>query len=195
VFLRRPGIKHEPQPLKDHSRDDERRRRQALLEALPRLRRFARSLASNRHDADDLVQATVERALERGMPEEQDVLRWSFRVCKNLWIDELRAQRVRVVAAQRPELADEPTVSGEAVAVGELTLREVERAMATLPEEQRLVLSLVAVEGLSYRETAEVLETPIGTVMSRLARARAALATLFAASPASSVGDVESEHE
>jgi len=166
--------------LKDHSIEDERRRRQALLEALPRLRRFARSLVGNRHDADDLVQATVERALERGMPEEQDVLRWSFRVCKNLWIDELRARSVRTAAAREPELADEPTVSGEAVAVGELALREVERAMATLPEEQRVVLSLVAVEGLSYRETAEVLETPIGTVMSRLSRARAALAAQFA---------------
>jgi RNA polymerase sigma-70 factor (ECF subfamily) len=78
-----------------------------------------------------------------------------------------------------PELADEPVISGENVALGELTLREVERAMTLLPEEQRLVLSLVAVEGLAYREAAEVLEAPIGTVMSRLARARAALARHF----------------
>ena len=78
-------------------------------------------------------------------------------------------------AAQRPELAEEPVVSGEDVAVGELTLREVEHAMKSLPDDHRAVLALVAVEGLSYREAAAVLETPIGTVMSRFARARAAL--------------------
>ncbi len=116
-------------------------------------------------------------------------------MCKNLWIDERRAHSVGIAAAQRPELADEPTVSGEAVAVGELTLREVERAMAALPEEQRLVLSLVAVEGLSYREAAEVLEAPIGTVMSRLSRARAALATQFMEGTSGPLGDVETGHE
>lgn len=125
------------------------------------------------------MQSTVERVLERGVPDNVDVLRWMFKVCRNLWIDELRSAEVRQRAALRPELAEEPVVSGEDVALGELTLREVERAMASLPEEQRTVLSLVAVEGLSYREAAEVLDTPIGTVMSRLARARAALATRF----------------
>jgi RNA polymerase sigma-70 factor (ECF subfamily) len=166
--------------LTRQSGNAEERRRAAILEALPSLRRFARSLTGNRHDADDLVQATVERALERGMPSEADAMRWLFKVCKNIWIDELRAQAVRAAAAQRPELAEHPTVSGEAVALGELTLREVDRAMAALPDEQRVVLALVAVEGLTYREAAEVLETPIGTVMSRLARARAALAAQFA---------------
>lgn len=150
--------------------------REAMLEALPRLRRFARSLAGNRHDADDLLQNTVERVLDRGVPEQVDVGRWMFKVCKNLWIDELRAHSVRVRAAASPELTEEPAVSGEAVAFGELELREVDRAMASLPDEQRLVLALVAVEGLTYREAAEVLDTPLGTIMSRLARARAALA-------------------
>jgi len=114
--------------------------------------------------------------LERGLPEGVQALPWFFRVCKNLWIDEKRAQAVRIRAAQMRELDEEPSISGEAVATAELGLREVERALAKLPEEQRAVLSLVAVEGLSYREAAEVLDTPIGTVMSRLARARAALA-------------------
>lgn len=150
-----------------------------MLEALPRLRRFARSLTGNRHDGDDLMQSTVERVLEKGVPENVEVLRWMFKVCRNLWIDGLRAGQVRQKAATQPELADEPVVSGEDVAIGELTLREVERAMALLPEEQRAVLAVVAVEGLSYREAAEVLDTPIGTVMSRLARARAALAAHF----------------
>jgi RNA polymerase sigma-70 factor (ECF subfamily) len=154
--------------------------REDLLEALPRLRRFARSLTANRHDGDDLMQSTVERVLERGVPENVDVLRWMFKVCRNLWIDELRAIKVRQRSALLPELAEEPVVSGEDVALGELTLREVERAMNSLPDEYRATLSLVAVEGLSYREAAEVLDTPIGTVMSRLARARAALAARFA---------------
>lgn len=147
-----------------------------MLAGLPRLRRFARSLTGNRHDADDLMQTTVERALERGVPEDADVTRWMFRVCRNLWIDEVRARDVRQRAAQVPELAEQPTVSGEATALGQLSLREVDAAMAALPEGQRAVVSLVAVEGLTYREAAEILDTPIGTVMSRLARARAALA-------------------
>jgi RNA polymerase sigma factor (sigma-70 family) len=151
--------------------------REAMLEALPRVRRFARSLTGNRHDADDLLQNTVERVLDRGVPEQVDVGRWMFRVCKNLWIDELRAHSVRAKAAVSPELAEEPAVSGEAVAFGELELREVDRAMASLPDEQRLVLALVAVEGLTYREAAEVLDAPLGTIMSRLARARASLAS------------------
>ena len=126
------------------------------------------------------MQDTVERVLDKGVPDGVDVLRWMFKVCRNLWIDELRAGQVRRKAAQRAELVEEPAVSGEDVALGEITLREVDLAMAGLPEEQRAVLALVAVEGLSYREAAEVLDTPIGTVMSRLARARAALASRFA---------------
>lgn len=122
------------------------------------------------------MQTTVERTLERGLPDEAAALPWLFKICKNLWIDEVRARAVRTKAAQTHELDPEPAVSGEAIAVAELTLREVERALEALPPEQRAVLALVAVEGLSYREAAEVLETPIGTVMSRLARARAALA-------------------
>ena len=123
------------------------------------------------------MQSTVERVLEKGLPADVVLLRWMFKVCRNLWIDDRRAHQVRQRAHREPELSEEPIVSGEAVALGELRLREVERALAQLPDEQRAVLALVAVEGLSYRETAEVLETPIGTVMSRLARARAALAS------------------
>jgi RNA polymerase sigma-70 factor (ECF subfamily) len=162
--------------LTTQEKHDLDRQREELLAALPRLRRFARSLTGNRQDGDDLMQTTVERALQRGWPQGVEALPWLFKVCKNLWIDELRARTVRVKAAQTRELDEEPTISGEAVAIAELGLREVERALESLPAEQRAVLALVAVEGLSYREAADVLETPIGTVMSRLARARAALA-------------------
>lgn len=147
--------------------------------ALPRVRRFARGLTGNQADADDLLQSTVERVLQRGVPEGVELLKWMFKVCRNLHIDEIRSRQVRERAAARPELAEESVVSGEAVAIGELSLREVERAMALLSEEQRAVISLVAVEGLSYREAAEVMDIPIGTVMSRLARARATLADLL----------------
>jgi len=162
--------------LTTQDRHDLEAQRERLLAALPRLRRFARSLTGNGQDGDDLMQNTVERALQRGWPEGVEPLAWLFKVCKNLWIDELRARSVRVKAAQTRELDDEPAISGEDVAIAELGLREVERALDALPAEQRAVLALVAVEGLSYREAADVLETPIGTVMSRLARARAALA-------------------
>ena len=155
---------------------DLERQREELLAALPRLRRFARSLTGNGQDGDDLMQTTVERALQRGWPKGVEPLAWLFKVCKNLWIDELRARAVRVKAAQTRELDEEPAISGEEVVHAELGLRAVERALETLPPEQRAVLVLVAVEGLSYREAADVLDTPIGTVMSRLARARGALA-------------------
>jgi RNA polymerase sigma-70 factor (ECF subfamily) len=125
------------------------------------------------------MQSTVERVLAKGVPENVEVLRWMYKVCRNLWVDELRAKQVRQRAHERPELREEAVVSGEDVVLGELTLRDVERALAELPHEQRAVLALVAVEGLSYREAAAVLDTPIGTVMSRLARARAAVAQHF----------------
>jgi RNA polymerase sigma factor (sigma-70 family) len=172
--------KYRSRPLTKQQRQDDRRLRSAMLEALPQLRRFARSLAANRHDGDDLMQGTVERVLASGVPENVDVLRWMFKVCKNLWIDQLRSHEVKKRAATPLDEVAEPSVSGEAIVLGELTLRDVERAMGALPDEQRVVLSLVAIEGLSYREAADVLETPIGTVMSRLARARAALASQFA---------------
>jgi RNA polymerase sigma factor (sigma-70 family) len=149
--------------------------REAMLDALPRVRRFALSLTGTREDADDLLQSTVERVLGRGLPEDADLLRWMFRVARNLWIDEVRSRKVRLVA-DRHEPEDEATVDGESTAIGGVQLREIGDAMASLPEEQRALLSLVAIEGLTYREAAEVLEIPIGTVMSRLARARAGMA-------------------
>ena len=147
-----------------------------MLDALPRVRRFALSVTGNREDADDLLQSTVERVLGRGLPEGADVLRWMFRVARNLWIDEVRSRKVRLDTAGRREPEEEATVDGEDAAIAGLQMREIAEAMGSLPEEQRALLSLVAIEGLTYREAAEVLEIPIGTVMSRLARARAGMA-------------------
>jgi RNA polymerase sigma-70 factor (ECF subfamily) len=156
-----------------------------MLEGLPRLRRFARSLTGNAADADDLMQATAEKVLANTVPDDADVLKWMFKVCKNLYIDQLRSRKVRQRAAERPELAEEPSISGEDVAIGELSLREVDRAMTKLNEHHRAVITLIAVEGLTYKDAAKVLDVPIGTVMSRLARARAVLASALGDSEAS----------
>lgn len=151
-------------------------RRQELADLLPNLRRFAVSLTGNLPDADDLLQSTVERLLERGLPDDAALLPWAMKVCRNMWIDEIRARKVREKAVDDPALGPHETVTGEQQATGELALRELQSLLKGMPEEQRAVLELVAVEGHSYREAAAILDTPIGTVMSRLARARAALA-------------------
>ncbi len=150
-------------------------RQQELLDILPNVRRFALSLAGNLADADDLLQSTVERLLDRGVPRDAEVLPWSLKVCRNLWIDELRSRKVRRDAASDPAVAGDQAFCGEKQVLGEMTLSEVQGLLATLPEEQCAVLELVAVEGHSYKEAAALLDIPIGTVMSRLARARAAL--------------------
>lgn len=149
--------------------------RQDIVEALPRLRRFAYSLTGARHDADDLLQATVERLLERGVPKDASVQRWAFRVCKNIWIDEIRSRQVRKNAAASGKVGGETVVDGERIVMDRMTFTQVNEAMARLPDEQRAALSLVALEGFSYAEAAEALGAPIGTIMSRIARARRAL--------------------
>lgn len=149
--------------------------RDEITKVLPALRRFAYSLTGSMPDADDLLQNTVERLLTRDMPAGVELAKWSFRVCRNLWIDEYRASKVRHAAAHSPELLDEQIVDGERSIYKEIELSQVNSAMASLSEDQRAILSLVAVQGLSYKEVAETLDIPTGTVMSRLARARTAL--------------------
>lgn len=146
-----------------------------LTEVLPQLRRFAYSLTGSMDDADDLLQSTVERALNRTVPEGVELTKWLFRVCRNLWIDGYRSRKVRQEATFDPQLQEREIVDGERAMSSEVELDQVSRAMDQLPDDQRLVLSLVAVQGLSYKEAAATLEIPPGTVMSRLARARTAL--------------------
>ncbi|HXI87318.1 MAG TPA: sigma-70 family RNA polymerase sigma factor [Parvularculaceae bacterium] len=150
--------------------------RRGIVDLLPQLRRFAFALTGVREDADDLLQATAERLLERGAPADADLGKWAFRVCKNIWIDEIRARQVRRAAAQSGKLAGDENLDGERLAIERLTVSKVNKAFAELSEDQRAALSLVAVEGLSYAEAAEALGSPIGTVMSRISRARQALA-------------------
>ncbi|MFC3070267.1 RNA polymerase sigma factor [Phenylobacterium soli] len=148
-----------------------------IVDLLPRLRRLARALARDPVDADDLVQATVERALlHQGQWRPGTRLdSWMFRIMKNAWIDESRARsrRGKVFA---PEEQGE-TVGQDGALAMQLRLEagDVEKAMAKLPDEQRIAVALVLVDGLSYKEAAEVLEVPQGTLTSRLVRGRMAL--------------------
>ncbi|MBQ0834167.1 RNA polymerase sigma factor [Marinobacter sp.] len=149
--------------------------RQEITRLLPGLRRFAYSLTGSMPDADDLLQNTVERLLSRSRPDDADITRWAFRVCRNVWIDECRARKVRRDAAERPELSEGQVVDGERQVANEIEVSRVDDAMGRLPEDQRQIIALVAIQGLSYQAVSEILSVPKGTVMSRLARARAAL--------------------
>lgn len=151
--------------------------RTELIQLLPRLRRFARGLAGATDQADDLVQASVEKALRNmhGFAAGSRMDAWMFRIIRNTWIDTVRARRDTV--AYDTEAADTIIGSdGRQTTEARLHLAEVRRAMAGLPDDHRDVLMLVCVEGMRYREVAEMLDIPEGTVMSRLSRARLALA-------------------
>jgi len=149
--------------------------REELLTLMPAIRRFAYSLTGSPHDADDLLQNTIERILSRGVPDDVELVKWAFRVCRNLWIDEYRARKVRHSDQSADELLDEQAIDGEKIICDHITLHQVNHAMDQLPDDQRSILALVAVQGMSYKEVAETLSVPMGTVMSRLARARVAL--------------------
>jgi RNA polymerase sigma-70 factor (ECF subfamily) len=145
-----------------------------IVALLPRLRRFARNLVRNPHDADDVVQIAVERALLRQDQWRSDARldSWLFKILRNAWIDEVRS-RGRRSKIFMPEEDGEQV--GEASMEREIDRWTAETALTRLPEDQRLAVSLVLIEGLSYKDAAEVLEVPIGTLTSRLARGREAL--------------------
>ncbi len=153
--------------------------KQQLRELLPSLRRFAISLCGNVADADDLLQSTIERLLTRDIPSDVQLLPWAFKVCRNLWIDEYRARKVRENAVQNIDLQEQHSSDDSERAAAQMRLKEVNVAMSKLPDDQRSVLALVAIQGFSYREAAQVLEVPTGTIMSRLARARSKLVELL----------------
>lgn len=145
---------------------------------LPRLRRFARTITYNREDADDLVQVAVERALGRSAQWEAGTRldSWLFRIMKNAWIDEVRT-RIRRDRIFAPEEAGEHV--GDDYAEAHQQRMAIQKAISLLSEDHRIVIGLVLVDGLPYKEAAEVLEIPMGTLTSRLARAREALQGLL----------------
>jgi RNA polymerase sigma-70 factor, ECF subfamily len=167
-----------------------------LIAVLPRLRRFARGLAGTAAEADDLVQAACERALARAHQFQEGTRfdSWMFRIVQTIWIDQLRARDVRREGTEDEGMqigTDESVRRAEA----RISLQEVRAVLRQLPIDQRMALLLVTVDGLSYKEAAEVVDVPVGTIMSRLARARVALAEKLEAGGAlqRSVDDAEAE--
>ena len=157
---------------------EEQQFRAELVSLLPRLRRFGRAITRHREDADDLVQIAIERALVRRDQWEPGtrMLSWMFKIMNNAWIDEVRART-------RRDQIFAPEEAGEHIGVSpmddHLNALAVRNAVARLNDEQRIAVGLVLVEGLPYKEAAEVLGVPIGTVTSRLARAREQLQALL----------------
>ncbi|MDD3447968.1 MAG: RNA polymerase sigma factor [Gammaproteobacteria bacterium] len=144
-----------------------------LLLHVPRLRRYARALAGNGAEADDLVQDCLERAWRhaRQWREAGDMRPWLFAILHNVFVSGVR-HRLRGPRFTTLDEAPEPVAGGDDRPEGAEALRDLERALGGLRDEQREVLLLVALEGLSYEEAAAVLDIPLGTVMSRLYRAR-----------------------
>lgn len=154
-----------------------------LLTLLPRLRRFARALARDSADADDLTQAALERALKARAQWAPGTRldAWMMKIVRNCWIDEIRSRTRRSKTFAPAEEGE--TIGSEAHRTVEIRaeMHAVDKAMNSLPGEQREVIALVLVEGLAYREAADLLEIPIGTLTSRLTRGRQALAQMLEA--------------
>src|SRR5471030_3240879 len=134
-----------------------------LIAVLPRLRRFARGLTGTAAEADDLVQAACERAITRAHQFQEGTRfdSWMFRIAQTIWIDQIRSRNIRKEAHEDEGMnvgTDESMRRVEA----RIALREVQAALATLPAEQRAALLLVTVDGLSYKEAADVAEVPVG---------------------------------
>lgn len=154
---------------------------QQLVALLPRLRRFAYSLTGSKDEGDDIVQSACVRALSR-VHQWQPGTRldsWMFRIIQTTWIDRLRAKRVRGEDHDQDVVETLVGDDGRRLTESRIMLARVRKAIGHLPDDQRSVLVLVAVDGLSYREASDILDIPLGTVMSRLARARRRLHELL----------------
>jgi RNA polymerase sigma-70 factor (ECF subfamily) len=152
--------------------------RDAIVAEIPRLRRYARALTGSPDTADDLVQETLQRALEKlsMWQRERDLRPWLFSIMHNLHVDSRRRDH-RIDFCDEDDL---PVPAQRASQQDGLELRDLDRALALLPPDQREVLLLVGLEELSYAEVASALKIPQGTVMSRLSRARGRLRALLA---------------
>ena len=159
--------------------------RAELVSLLPRLRRFAFGLTGDAHVADDLVQAGCLKAIERWHQWQPgtSLASWMFRILQTTWLDEYRSRQRQQTDADSEALEAIAGEDGRRVVEARSDARVVRQVIAELPEEQRVVLMMVTVDGLSYKETAEALDVPMGTVMSRLARARARLADAIGGAP------------
>jgi RNA polymerase sigma-70 factor, ECF subfamily len=165
-----------------------------IVSMLPRLRRYALAVSRDRDVADDLVQTACEKALAAAQGPGLDVPfeAWMFTILRHAWVDRQRKLQVQGVTVDIEDHQDEratPSVEHELSARSEM--QQVQQAMGELPQEQREVLELVCIEQLSYKDAAQQLGIPLGTVMSRLARARLKLASLLGRSlPSSATAQV-----
>ena len=145
-----------------------------LVALLPNLQRYALSLCHSREIAEELVQVTCQKAISSKssfqLGTRMDA--WLFRILKNSWIDFARKNRTEGIKVEIDDAFDVSGEDGEQTTQTHILLKEAFTQIEKLPEDQREVLLLICVEELSYKEAAEVLGLPIGTIMSRLARAR-----------------------
>jgi len=151
--------------------------RDRMVKLLPRLRRFISSLTRGSDANEDLIQETYVRALGH-LDQWQSGTRldsWMFRIAQNLWIDHMRAERIRGNVVDIGSIDDVLSCDGRVIVENRLALQELRKDIAQLSTEHRNVISLVCEYGLSYKETGRILNLPAGTVMSRLARARNSL--------------------
>jgi RNA polymerase sigma factor (sigma-70 family) len=148
-----------------------------IVACIPRLRRYARALVGNRVEADDLIQDTLERAWSKFTlcRRTSDVGAWLFSIMHNLHIDRLRRPKLAIEALG--DEAMEVSVRGEQDDA--LAVRDIDAALRLLPDEQREIVLLVALEQLTYDEVAKTLRIPVGTVMSRLSRGREKLRAMM----------------
>src|SRR5688500_11551594 len=147
----------------------------------PRLRRFAHALARNPADADDLAQMTAEKAF-KSFGQFQSGTRfdsWMFRICRTVWIDMLRSGSRRGAHEAPPEAGEQVGFDPRPGIEAGIDLKTAMAAMQRLRDEQREVVAVILIEGFGYREAAEILDEPIGTVSSRLARGRQALLAML----------------
>lgn len=148
-----------------------------VVALLPRLRRFAYSLTRDDVACDDLVQETCLRALSKSAlwQEGTRVDSWLYRIAQNIWLDQIRRQRTRGYQIDVDDALDVVGSDGRDITEARLTLDSVKEGIASLNPNQQIVIALVCVDGMSYQEAADILELPVGTIMSRLSRARLAL--------------------
>lgn len=141
-----------------------------IVEHIPRLRRYARALVGDRYIADDLVQDTLERAWNKFYlwRPGSDLRAWLFTIMHNVFVNQARRRRYEIEQA----MDELPAVAVRATQGDHLELQDVDRALRSLSAEQREVILLVAIEQLTYEQVSRALGIPIGTVMSRLSRAR-----------------------
>ena len=154
--------------------------RSRMIELLPRLRRFAFALTGDRDKADDLVQDTCERALahlDQWKPG-TSLDSWMYRIAQNIWVDHHRSRKSQGGEQPLDDIENLIGIDGRKVTESRLTLAAVTEGISRLPSDQQVLVAMVCVEGISYKEAAGILGIPIGTVMSRLSRARQ---TLYAA--------------